>query len=60
VFNFLSGDLIEERNILFNFFKNGILGDFSVDHLLQLELIQRQDADHLHEARREYLTLSYS
>ena len=59
VLDLLAGDVVEQRNILFHLFEDGILGDLGVDHLLQLKLVQRQHADHLHEARRQYLPLRY-
>src|SRR4029077_13488684 len=50
-------DLVDYRNIGFKLFQNRILDDFGVDHLLQLELVHRQYADHLHESRGQDLLL---
>ena len=49
--------VVQQRDMFFYFFQHWIFNDFRVDHLLQLELVQRQHADHLHQARREYLPL---
>ena len=38
-------------------FENRVLHDLLIDHLPQLETIQRQHADHLDEARRQNLLL---
>ena len=60
VLDFLAGDVVEQRDILLDLLEDGVLGDLGVDHFLQLKLVERQDADHLHEAGRQYLALSYS
>ncbi len=52
-----AGDVVEQGNGLVEFLKNGVFDDFGVDHLLQLELVQGQDTDHLHEARGQNLPL---
>ena len=43
--------------VLFNLFQHGIFIDLGVDHLLQLKLVQREHADHLHQAGGQYLAL---
>ena len=42
------------------FLENGIGHDLLIDHLPQLETVQRQHADHLHEARRQNLLLRHA
>ena len=54
---FCARDIVEQRNVLFHLFENGILGDLGLDHFLQLQLVQRQHADHLHQPGRQDLTL---
>src|ERR1700733_8297870 len=56
-FGFPEGDVIDEGNALFQLFQHRVLNDLGVDQLLQLQLVERQHTDHLHQARRQYLTL---
>ena len=56
VFFFLA-DVIEERDRLFQLFENRVLDHLSVDHVLELKLVEREDRDHLHQARSEDLAL---
>jgi hypothetical protein len=51
--------VVEEGNALLDLIEDRILRHLGLDHLLQLQLIQRQHADHLHEARGQYLSLSH-
>ncbi len=51
------GDVIDEGNTLFQLFQHRILNNLGVDQLFQLQLVERQHADHLHQARRQNLTL---
>src|SRR5436305_11774695 len=51
--NFLRGFaltiyVIEDGYRRFEFFENGVLGQFLVNHLLELDLVEREDTDHLH------------
>ena len=50
-------DVIDEGNTLFQLFQHRILNNLGVDQLFQLQLVQRQHTDHLHQARRQDLTL---
>ena len=59
VFFFLA-DFVEQRNGLFQFFEDRILDHLSVDHVLELKLVEREDGDHLHQARGEDLALRES
>ncbi len=54
---FCAGDVVEEGNGLVHLLQNRVLGDLRLDHLLQLQLVQRQNADHLHQSRRQNLAL---
>ncbi len=53
-----AGHFIQHRNRFVDLFQDGVFHHLSIDHLLQLELVQRQNADHLHQAWREDLALS--
>ncbi len=48
------------RALFGDFFEDGIGHDFLIDHLAQLQAIEREHADHLHEARRENLLLGHA
>jgi hypothetical protein len=50
-------NLIQHRNRLVNLFQDGIFHHLGIDHLLQFELVQRKNAHHLHQARRQDLAL---
>src|SRR4051812_22677373 len=56
VFLFLA-DVIDQRNCFFQLFENRVLDHLSVDHVLELKLVERQDGDHLHQARSKDLAL---
>ena len=49
--------VVDEGNALFQLLQHRILNDFGVDQLFQLQLVERQHADHLHQARRQNLPL---
>ena len=50
-------DFVEQRNGIFQFLENWILDHLGVDHVLELKLVEREDRDHLHQARSEDLAL---
>src|ERR1700686_624569 len=52
-----AADVVDERNGIFKFLEHRILNHLGSDHVLQLKLVQSEDADHLHEARSEDLPL---
>ena len=52
-----SSDFVEQRNRIFQFFENRILDHLRVDHVLELKLVEREDRDHLHQARGQDLAL---
>ena len=52
-------NLIQHRNCFVNLFKDRIFHHLGIDHLLELELVQRKYAHHLHQARRQHLTLGH-
>src|SRR5512133_2416987 len=54
-----ASDVVDERNRIFQLFQNRVLHHLAIDHVLELKLVERKDADHLHEARRKYLPLRY-
>ena len=54
---FLLADLIEKRNRVFEFLQHGILDHLAIDHVLEFKLVEREDRDHLHQARGEDLAL---
>ena len=56
VFFFLA-DFVEQRNRFFQFLENRVLHHLSSDHVLELKLVEREDGDHLHQARRQDLAL---
>ena len=56
VFFFLA-DFVEQRNRVFQFFENRVLDHLSIDHVLELKLVEREDRDHLHQARGKDLAL---
>ena len=49
--------IVDHRNGIFQFFENGVLHHLGSDHVLELKLVEREDADHLHQSRREDLPL---
>src|SRR5208337_3726935 len=52
-------DFIDGRNVLRDLFQNRVGNHLPVNHLPQLELIERKNADHLHKARRQDLLLRH-
>ena len=50
-------DLIQHWNGLINLFQNWVLNHLGIDHLLQLELVERKNAHHLHQTRSQDLAL---
>src|SRR6266566_449444 len=54
---FTAANIVDQRNRVFELFQYWILDHFLINHVLQLKLIERKDADHLHEAGREDLPL---
>ncbi len=55
--SFKPGSLIQRDDRLLQLFQHRILHHLGVNHLPQLKLVQRQHADHLHQSRRQYLSL---
>ena len=53
----LARHLVQHGNRFVNLFQDGIFHHLGIDHLLQLELIERKNAHHLHQARRQDLAL---
>ena len=51
--------LVERGGALGQFFENGVHDHLLVDHLAQLELVEREHADHLHQAGRQNLLLRH-
>ncbi len=51
--------LIQHRNRFVNLFQDGVFHHLGIDHLLQLELVERKNAHHLHQARRQDLALCH-
>ena len=49
--------IVDEGDCIFQFLQNRILNHFLSNHVLELKLVEREDADHLHEARCEDLPL---
>ncbi len=56
-FFFLASDVIEQRDGIFKFFQHRVLDHLGIDHVLELELVEREHGDHLHETRRQNLPL---
>ena len=54
---FFFADFVEQRNGVFELLENRILDHLRVDHVLELKLVEREDGDHLHQARGEDLAL---
>ena len=48
---------VDERNGFFELFENRVLDHLGIDHVLELKFIEREDGDHLHQARGEDLPL---
>ena len=56
VFLFLAY-FVEQGNGIFKLFENRVLDHLSVDHVLELKLVEREDGDHLHQSRSQDLAL---
>ena len=56
-FFLLASDIIEQRNGIFQLFEHRVLDHLGIDHVLELELVEREHGDHLHETRRQNLSL---
>ncbi len=54
---FLLANFVEQRNRFFQLFENRVFDHLGVDHVLELKLVEREDRDHLHQARGEDLAL---
>ena len=54
---FFAADFVDQRDGLFELFENRVLDHLGVDHVLEFELVEREDGDHLHQARGEDLAL---
>src|SRR5581483_6535153 len=54
---FFGGDVVDEGNVFVQFFEDRVLNHLLVDHFLELHLVERKDADHLHQTRGEDLFL---
>ena len=50
-------NLIQHRNRLVNLLQDGIFHHLGIDHLLQLEIVERKHAHHLHQSRSQNLAL---
>src|SRR5579883_1611884 len=48
---------VDEGNGIFQFFENRVLHHLGVDHVLELDLVERKDRNHLDQARGEDLAL---
>ena len=48
---------IQHRNRLVNLLQDGILDHLGIDHLFELELVERKNAHHLHQTRSQDLAL---
>ena len=54
---FAASNVVNQGNGIFEFLKDGVLHHLGRDHIFELELIERKDADHLHQARGQNLLL---
>jgi hypothetical protein len=54
---FLPMQFVNGRRGFLKLFQNGVLDHLRVDHVLQLELVQREHADHLNQPGRKHLAL---
>ena len=52
-------NLVQHGNSLVNLFQDRVFHHLGIDHLLQLELVERKHGDHLHQARGKDLALRY-
>ena len=52
--------IVDEGDGIFQFLENRILNHFLSNHVLELKLVKRENADHLHKARRKDLALGDS
>ena len=51
--------IVRNRVVLAQLFQHRVGDHLLVDHLAQFELVEREDADHLHQARRQDLLLRH-
>ena len=56
-FFLLASDIVEHRNGVFQLFQHRVFDHLGIDHVLELELVEREYGHHLHEARRQNLPL---
>ena len=49
--------VIDERNRIFQFLEYRVLNHLFIDHVLELEFVERKHTDHLHQARGKDLAL---
>ena len=56
-FLFAGRNLVEQGDRIVKFLKYRVLRQLSRDHVRQLKLVERQDADHLHQTRGQNLLL---
>src|SRR5208283_2003542 len=54
---FFLADFVEQRNSVLELFEDRVLDHLGVDHVLELQLVERKDGNHLHQAGREDLAL---
>ena len=54
---FFFADFVQQGNGFFQFLENRVLHHLSIDHVLELKFVEREDGDHLHQARSQYLAL---
>jgi len=52
-----AANVVNQRNRVFELLENRILDHLGIDHVLELELVEREHADHLHQARGKDLPL---
>src|SRR6185437_4157422 len=53
----LAGHLVQQGNRGIHLLQDRVLHDLGIDHVLELKLVERKHADHLHQARRQDLLL---
>ncbi len=56
-FGFLPGHVVQHGNGIVQLLKHGIFRDLGLDHVLELDFIERKDGHHLHQPRRQDLAL---
>jgi len=53
----LAADIVKQGNGIFELFQNRVLDHLGVDHVPELELVEREHRHHLHQTRRQNLPL---